>query len=146
MNHEQVIDLFTRYHDEDLSEEEQEAFEAHLDSCADCRDQWKSYQLTIGEISGLLQLSVPDDFSATVAHKIKKRSGGRFFNDRQGYSFNFAIVSFILILLFMLAYLVLTSESELTIIETDAGVELKQPPPREGVQLGEPPGKKMGDS
>ena len=126
MDHEQVRDLFTRYHEADLDGKEKEEVETHLDECNECNGQWEVYKKTVGEVSGLLEMKVPPDFSASVAQKIRKRSGGRFYGQRQSFSLYFAIVAFVLILLFMLAYLVLTSVSEITILDFDGGAHDKE--------------------
>ncbi len=58
----------------------------------------------------------------TVEQKIKRRSKGRFFGEPRSFSTQFAIVSFILILMFMLAYLVMTEVTEITVLEEDEPV------------------------
>jgi len=119
MNHFQARDQFTRYHDGDLSDKEHRDVEDHIKNCKDCHQEWEAFKLTVTEISGLLQLEPPSNFALNVEQKIKKRSKGRFFGNENSFSTHFAVISFILILLFILAYLVLTATSEVTILKND---------------------------
>jgi len=126
MDHERAKELFTSYHDEELSPEEAAALEQHLAGCEPCRLEWEDYRRTIDEISGLHLLRPPADFTHNVEQKIRRRSRGRFFGEQRSLGTHFAVVSFILILLFILAYLVLTAVTEITVAEesSDGG-----PPP-----------------
>jgi anti-sigma factor RsiW len=117
MDHDRAKELFTRLHEEDLADQERAALERHLDECEGCRAEWESYRLTIDEVSGLLEALPPEDFTHSVQQKIRKRSRGRFFGEQRPFSIWFAVVSFILILLFILAYLVLTASTEIFIVE-----------------------------
>ncbi|MBW2277934.1 MAG: zf-HC2 domain-containing protein [Deltaproteobacteria bacterium] len=124
MDHDRAKELFTQYHEGDLSDEELAQLERHFDDCDECREEWETYRKTIDGVSGLLQMGAPDDFTHSVEQKIKKRSRGRFFGDQRSFSMQFAVVSFILILLFILAYLVtdifIVGESQETSEQTSA--------------------------
>jgi anti-sigma factor RsiW len=120
MDHERARDLFTRYHDGDLGQDERLLLEQHLAECDECREEWDSYRRTIKEISGLFKLAPPADFTRDVEQKIRKRSRGRFFSEPRSFSTQFAMVSFILILLFILAYLVMTAATEIFILDDGA--------------------------
>jgi len=117
MDHDRAKELFTQYHEGDLGDEERARLERHLEECAECRGEWEVYRKTIDGVSGLFQLNAPDGFSRAVEQKIKRRSRGRFFGDQRPVSMQFAVVSFILILLFILAYLVMTAATEIFILD-----------------------------
>jgi anti-sigma factor RsiW len=116
MDHDRAKELFTRLHEGDLADEERAELERHLDECEKCRAEWDIYRITVDEVSGLLQALPPADFSRSVQQKIRKRSRGRFFGEQRPFSIWFAVVSFILIVLFVLAYLVLTASTEIQIV------------------------------
>lgn len=117
MDHDRAKDLFTQYHDGDLSDEDLAELERHLEGCDECREEWETFRKTIDGVSGLFELTAPDGFTRAVEQKIKKRSRGRFFGDQRPFSMQFAVVSFILILLFILAYLVMTAATEIIILD-----------------------------
>ena len=106
MDHEKARELFTDYLDGELAEQDRTALEAHLAGCEECREEWKSFSKTVGEVSGLLRMAAPETFVRDVEQKIRRRSRGRFFSDGRSYSLQFAVVSFILIVLFIMAYVV----------------------------------------
>lgn len=117
MDHDRARELFTEYHDGELTADEVEALESHLAGCEACSMEWDTYRRTIEEISGLHMFAAPEGLTEAVEQKIKRRSKGRFFGEQRSFSTQFAIVSFILILLFMLAYLVMTEVTEITVLE-----------------------------
>ena len=111
-----VTSLFLSVHDQDVSEEEKKAFEAHLESCETCRADWEAYKMTLNEVSGMYPLAPPDEFTLRVKQAIGRRSKGRFFGDERPYSLSFAIVSFVLIVLVLLAYLFISSGKEIFVV------------------------------
>ena len=119
MDHDRARELFTAYHDEELSSSEVEELESHLAACKECSEEWDTYRRTMEEISGLHKFAAPGCMTEAVEQKIKRRSKGRFFGEQRSFSTQFAIVSFILILLFMLAYLLMTEVTEITVLEED---------------------------
>lgn len=119
MDHQQAIDLFTGYHDGDLDAAQKSALESHLDSCEDCKKEWQEYQKTMSEVSGLLNMVAPKDVVKAVETKIHRRSKGKFFGKQKKPNIQFALVSFILVLLFMLAYLMLTAVNEIIVLDHD---------------------------
>ena len=129
MNCEHVNTLFLAYHDGDLSQEEKTALEDHLKTCATCAADWDAYLLTLNEVSGMFPVAAPDDFALRVKQTIGKRSRGRFFGEERPLGMSFAVVSFVLILLFLMAYYYLFSTREITVLsgtvtqtaETDTG-------------------------
>ena len=78
MDHDRARDLFTQYHEEDLSDAELAELEEHLAECDECREEWETYRKTIDGVSGLFELAAPEDFTRSVEQKIRKRSRGRF--------------------------------------------------------------------
>lgn len=116
MKCEDVRGLFLAYHDGDLAHDERQALEAHLNECEACVAEWTAYSRTLDEVSGMFQLSAPKDFTERVKHTIGRRSKGRFFGDDRNFSISFAVVSFILILFFLLAYLFLYADRSITLV------------------------------
>jgi anti-sigma factor RsiW len=117
MNCDRARELFLEYHDGDLSDTDRQALEAHLETCEICRADWEAYQRTLGEVSGMFNVAPPADFAQRVKQTIGKRSRGRFFGHDRNLSINFAIVSFLLILLVILAYLFISSKQEIVLVE-----------------------------
>lgn len=107
--------LFVSYKDGDLEGNPQKALEKHFKQCEACRKDWDEYQRTLQEITGMHDLQPPADFVSKVKQTIGKRSRGRFFGETKQPSMVFAVVSFILILLFLLAYLVISHTTEIQI-------------------------------
>ena len=124
MEHEKARELFTDYLDGELAGEEKAALEEHLAQCEECRSEWETFSRTVEEVSGLLSVAAPEDFAREVEQKIRRRSKGKFFSEERSYSLHFAVVSFILIILFIIAYLLLSSVTEIIVLEQgtdDAG-------------------------
>ena len=115
--------LFLSVHDGDVSEEQKTAFHAHLAGCENCRAEWEAYLLTLNEVSGMYPLAPPDEFAKRVKQVIGRRSRGRFFGDERSFSLNFAIVSFVLIVLVLLAYLYISSDREIKLLSPGNTVE-----------------------
>lgn len=121
---------FLAYHDGDLSREEEKTLQAHLDECQDCKSEWEDYCATLGDVSGMFEIAPPEDFAERVKHAIGRRSRGRFFGEDRSLSVSFAIVSFVLIVLFLLAYLFIAAEREITVFSPEEnGVESTVPSP-----------------
>lgn len=121
MDHARARDLFFEYHDDELDDAVRAELEAHLDSCAECRREWEAYRATVDEISGLHALAPDDEFVRQIEQRIKRRSRGRFFSNQGQFSVRFAIVSFVLIMLFLLAYLFLSAGPEFEMVEDGGG-------------------------
>jgi len=111
--------LFFAYQDGDMKSSERRGFEKHLAKCGTCQREWDDYQRTLAEITGMHDLLPPADFVSKVKSTIGKRSKGRFFGESSHPSIVFAVVSFILILLFLLAYLVITHSTEIHVEPAD---------------------------
>jgi anti-sigma factor RsiW len=96
--------IFVDYHDGVLSKRERFAMEEHLSKCDSCAAEWATYQKTMNEVSGLHYFIPEAGFTSRVKKTIGRRSRGRFFGADSSYSLRFAIISFVLILFFLLAY------------------------------------------
>ncbi len=119
MKCEEAKALFLSAHDGDLGAIEKQAFDEHLASCEACQEEWKAYLLTLDEVSGMYPLAPPDEFTQRVKQVIGRRSKGRFFGDERPFSISFAIVSFVLIVLVLLAYLFISSGREIFLLFPD---------------------------
>lgn len=117
MEHQQARDMFTNYHDGDLSEDDKTLLEAHLNTCEECKGEWSAFERTMNEVSGLLHMAPPRDLAQNIESKIHRRSKGRFFGKQRNNNIQFALVSFILVLLFMLAYLMLTAVNDIIVLD-----------------------------
>ena len=116
MNCEQAKTLFLAYQDDELSPDDKDAFEAHLKQCPACTEELEAYVQTLNEVSGMFPMQAPKDFTLRVKQTIDKRSRGRFFGEERPLGVSFAVVSFVLILLFLMAYFYLFSAKEITVL------------------------------
>jgi anti-sigma factor RsiW len=117
MDREQARQMFSRYHDGDLGDEERRELELFLEGDREAHEEWEAFRSTVEEVSGLHDLHPPNDFTRSIQQTIRRRSRGRFFSQQRPFSVHFAFVSFVLILLFILVYLLLTSTSEIRLGE-----------------------------
>lgn len=120
---------FVCYRDGDLPTAERLELEEHLAECAACQKEWTDYTRTVDGISGLKNIAISDDFTSKVKQTIVKRSKGRFFGDSGGLSIRFAIISFVLILVFLLAYLFITTGRDIELVDIDEGKSAPGEPP-----------------
>lgn len=120
MNCEKAKTLFLAYHDKELGEEETAALKKHLDECAACAAEWEAYRLTLDEVSGMFSLEPPEDFTLRVKQAIGKRSRGKFFAEHKTIGLSFAVISFLLILFFLTAYLYLFSARQITVVPSSS--------------------------
>ena len=135
MDHQEAKELFTSYHDGELSDTQRAVLENHLSTCDECNAEWQAFQKLMAEVSGLMNLSPPKDVVRSVERKIHRRSRGKFFGRSKSSNVQFALVSFILILLFMLAYLMLTAVNEIVLLDSVPGVEQpSQTPPEDALK------------
>ena len=68
----------------------------------------------------MFPMDAPKDFTLRVKQTIDKRSKGRFFGEERPLGMSFAIVSFVLIILFLMAYFYLFSEREITVLSNQS--------------------------
>ncbi|MDD5306878.1 MAG: zf-HC2 domain-containing protein [Deltaproteobacteria bacterium] len=106
MDHERARASFTCYHDGDLPDNVRQELEEHLAACPECLVEWEAYQRTVGEVSGLRVLAPPDDFATNIAREIRRHSPRRVHGEQIFLGLRIALLAFLLIMLFVLAYLV----------------------------------------
>ncbi len=123
MDCERAKELFIDYHDGDIGSADRRELEKHLADCAECGKEWDEYLRCVGEVSGMHVLAPSDEFVSRVKKTIGRRSRGRFFGDTKPFSLSFALVSFILILLFLLAYLFLAGGKEIELVAPPQSTE-----------------------
>jgi anti-sigma factor RsiW len=111
-----VREAFIDYQDEELTAQDRQEFETHINDCDACRAELEEYQKAVNEISSLNLIEPFDGFPSRVKETIEKRSKGRFFGPQNGYSLRFAIISFVLILFLILAYYCISAGFEVTLI------------------------------
>jgi anti-sigma factor RsiW len=118
MDCQQAKELFVDYTDGALAPQSRSDFEAHVAQCPSCRQELDAYSKTLEEMSGLIQLAPNDGFTSRVKKTIGRRSKGRFFGDESSYSLKFAIISFILILVVLLAYTYISEGRNIALIDS----------------------------
>ena len=118
MEHQKAESFFTGYYENDLNDSDLRWLEKHLESCDECKKGWDQYNRAMNEISGLLNVEPPSDVIESVEKKINKRSRGKFFGRQKTGSIQFSLVSFILVLIFILAYLVLIAVNEIVMLDS----------------------------
>ena len=129
-------ELFVDYSDGVLANGERGALEKHLDGCASCKRDLTTYRQAMNEVSGLHYVSPESGFTSRVKKTIDRRSRGRFFGTEPSYSLKFAVISFVLILLFLLAYYYVFSG---VVVKE---IDLRETPDSQTVQS---PGMESGD-
>jgi anti-sigma factor RsiW len=80
--HQDAKDRFDRYYDGDLPDDERQAMDGHLASCAECREEYQRLVQALSLLSGMRRAHAPKDFVDGVQGRIRKRSRGRFFGRR----------------------------------------------------------------
>ncbi len=128
MDHERARSLFIEYRDEELAQELRFELEEHLRTCPDCRRDWEAYNETVTGVSALGRVKPPRDFVQKIERKIGRRSAGRFFGARNEFNLSFALVSFVLIVFFLLAYLFIASGREVRVIPRAGGGDTEAGP------------------
>ncbi|MCP4198878.1 MAG: hypothetical protein GY762_17165 [Proteobacteria bacterium] len=112
-------ELFVDFHDGVLSKRGCSELEEHLGTCDPCAGEWATYHKTMNELSGLHYVVPEQGFTSRVKKTIDRRSRGRFFGSEPSHSLRFAIISFILILFFLLAYYYFSTGIEVKEIRPD---------------------------
>ena len=112
MRHAKARDRLSAYLEHDLGESETSALEAHLAGCDACRAELEQLRATMASLSGLHRLRPPAEFSAKVEHRIHRRSAGRFFGQEPLLTrVPFEWISFVIIVMLLGVYLVLTMDT-----------------------------------
>jgi len=109
MEHKDATEQFSDFLEGSLSAEKEKALLAHLDGCKECRAELDSLRETLNSLSGLKRLPPPNEFANRVASTIHRRSRGRFFGDEPFFNrVPFEWISFVVIVLLLVAYLFMT--------------------------------------
>ena len=82
LDHQEAKDRFDRYYEGDLPADDQQAMDAHLASCAECREEYQRLVQALGALSRMRGAHAPKDFLDAVQGRIRTRSKGRFFSRR----------------------------------------------------------------
>jgi anti-sigma factor RsiW len=105
MDHERARADFMGHRDGDLPEAERQALEEHLAGCPDCRREWEAYGRTVDGVSGLRVIAPPSDLVRQVTRAIERREGRRPFGQLSLMGVRLAVLSLVLIMLLLMAYL-----------------------------------------
>ena len=79
--HEEIIELFDEYYDEELGEEEHQKVKQHLQQCERCREEYEAYIGSLSLLKGLHSNQAPKDLVDGVTDTIQRKTKGRFFNE-----------------------------------------------------------------
>ena len=84
MDHQQAADLFSDYVEGGLVARDQNALEAHLAACIQCRTDLESFRRAVSSLGSLgkLKQPAPATFLPNIQQQIYRRSRGRFFSKR----------------------------------------------------------------
>lgn len=82
MNTEQARAQFSEALEGELDADAQRAFDAALAESAALRDEYKAFQAMVASTKGLAADTPAPDLLPAVQHKLRVRSGGRFYRDR----------------------------------------------------------------
>ncbi|MBN2802894.1 MAG: zf-HC2 domain-containing protein [Deltaproteobacteria bacterium] len=117
--HKKAESLFSDFFDNELNGEELIWLEKHLESCEPCKNDWDKYKQAMEEVSGLMHIMAPENVVDKVESRINKRSRGKFFNKQKYFTVRYSIVSFILVLFFVLAYLLMMAVNEIVLFDSN---------------------------
>jgi anti-sigma factor RsiW len=105
MDHEKARAGFTGYHDGELTEGDRRSLEEHLATCTDCAAEWNAYRRAVEEVSGLRTIEPSESFARQVALAIEMRGKRRTFGGLNLLGVRIAVLSLVLIMLLLMAYL-----------------------------------------
>ncbi|PIW02574.1 MAG: hypothetical protein CO108_23820 [Deltaproteobacteria bacterium CG_4_9_14_3_um_filter_63_12] len=97
--HQEMIDLFSDYYDEELDPVQVANLEAHFDACETCREEYRSFKGSLSLFGGLKEAHVPDDFLKEVTTSINRQSRGTFFKESWIFGLRVPYEAFIALLL-----------------------------------------------
>jgi anti-sigma factor RsiW len=81
MSHSSNQQLFSRYVDGDLSDEQRSTFEQRLEEDGEFRRDFKAYETMVTAVRDLPSEGADDAFVSDAQEALRRRSGGRFFGD-----------------------------------------------------------------
>lgn len=109
MEHDRARELFSRFVDGELTDDERRELQAHLQQCETCRQELDKLRDTMQSLSGLHRLAPPPEFARKVERRIHRRSRGRFFGPESLlHRLPFEWISFIIIMVLLAIYLLLS--------------------------------------
>ncbi len=76
-----IQDQFSDFVDGELSPEQNEAFQQHLDHCPTCEAEFAAFKDSVELLRGLDERPAPPDFARAVTTSIHHQSKGRFFRE-----------------------------------------------------------------
>jgi anti-sigma factor RsiW len=86
LEHGEAQALFAPMVDHELPPKQEEALRSHLQACPDCQQGFEKYTRAVALVRSVGREKVPDDFTAQVLRRVRKRrraffgpQGGRFF-------------------------------------------------------------------
>ena len=87
LEHGEAQALFAPMVDHELPLDQEQALRSHLERCPDCQQGFEKYTRAVELVRSVRREKVPDDFTAQVLKRVKKRrraalfgpQGGRFF-------------------------------------------------------------------
>ena len=115
MDRKKARELFSAYLEGDIGAADRRELERYLGVDAQARAELESFRSTLESLSRLRgPLQVPSEFTRKVEGKIRVRSRGRFFSDKMLARLPFEWISFIIILVLLVFYLVLVIDTRPT--------------------------------
>jgi anti-sigma factor RsiW len=109
LEHVEAQELFSEYLDGELAPAARADFEAHLQTCAECRKDLESLRATLRCLTRLAPAEPPPDFLDQVRRKIRRHSSGLPFDLSLGMNrkLPFEAISMVLIAILFALYLML---------------------------------------
>ena len=109
MEHQDATEQFSDLVEGTLSPDKEKALLEHLDGCKECQAELDSLREALDSLSGLKRLPPPQEFTSRVEKTIHRRSKGRFFGAEPFVNrVPFEWISFVVIILLLVAYLFVT--------------------------------------
>jgi anti-sigma factor RsiW len=78
LEHQQAQALFAPMVDHELAPQEEAALKSHLSSCRDCQAGFEKYSRAVALVRAVGRERVPDDFTAQVLKRVRKRRRAYF--------------------------------------------------------------------
>lgn len=108
MEHQLAQELFSAYAENELAPESRMPLEEHLAQCPSCKQEWDFFQRTLGALSALPAVPVPDTFVFDLQKKAKRKMRRERFAHHHYLAIqHFAWISVFLIMLMIAVYLLL---------------------------------------
>lgn len=119
MTHDEIRELFSAYHDRELSQERHDAVRDALAADEELANEYKSFCAVIDGLTGLGAAppgveEAPPELLRGVQRKLHTRSGGRFYADRWSRAagiFPLEFLAALVLIALVIAYFAMTSIS-----------------------------------